>query len=146
MNLVDQLSGKGFDCLCGNLRMAARAVTALYDRELRPLGLQASQLAVLWAIAGLPERTVKQVARHIAMDETTLLRNLRVLERAGWVAIEVGASDRRQRIVRLTDEGRALFARALPVWQKAQARVQKLIAGELGEMNRQLVRLSRLAA
>ena len=47
MDLVDKLSPRRLDCLCGNLRMAARAVTAVYDGHLRPAGLQASRLTVL---------------------------------------------------------------------------------------------------
>ena len=35
--------------------------------------------------------TVKQLAARIAMHETTLIRNLRILEREGWVALEVGS-------------------------------------------------------
>jgi DNA-binding MarR family transcriptional regulator len=78
---VEHMRPRGFDCVCGNLRMAARAVTAVYDRHLAPTGLQASQMAVLWAVAGLRGATVKAIARRIAMGETSLLRNLRVLER-----------------------------------------------------------------
>ena len=37
-------------CACHKVRMAARAVTRAYDDALRPLGLRASQLAVLVAI------------------------------------------------------------------------------------------------
>ena len=145
MDLVDQLAPKGFDCVCGNLRMATRAVTSIYDRHLRPLGLQASQLAVLWAVAGMPSCTVNQIAKRIAIDETTLLRNLRVIEREGWVAIAVGA-DKRQRIVHLTEPGRALFAQALPRWQQAQQQVRSHLRSELSDLNKQLIRLSRVAS
>ena len=35
-------------CVCGNLRMAARLVTAYYDAALRPCGIEANQMAMLW--------------------------------------------------------------------------------------------------
>src|SRR5512143_246008 len=98
---VDRYSVRGLDCVCGNLRMASRAVTSVYDSHLRAAGLQASQLAVLWAVAGLRNAPMKDIAQTIAMDETALLRNLRILEGRGWVAIDVG-EDRRQRLVSLT--------------------------------------------
>src|SRR6476659_2909142 len=101
MDLVDQLAPRGYDCVCGNLRMAARAVSSVYDRHLRDAGLQASQMAVLWAVAGQNGASVKDIAAKLAMHDTALVRNLRVLESRGWVAIEVGA-DRRQRLVTLT--------------------------------------------
>ena len=142
MDLVDKLSPRGFDCLCGNLRMAARAVTAVYDGHLRPAGLQASQLAVLWAVAGLRGESVSRIAAKLAMHDTALVRNLRVLEGRGWVSIEVGA-DRRQRLVDLTPAGRAVFAKALPLWSKAQKQVDAVLADGVAAMNRSLLELTR---
>jgi DNA-binding MarR family transcriptional regulator len=139
---VDRYSVRGFDCACGNLRMASRAVTAVYDHHLRAAGLQASQLAVLWAVAGMGPARVKDIAAKIVMDETSLLRNLRVLEGRGWVALDVG-TDRRQRLASLTAEGREVFARALPLWKKAQEQVAGVLEGKLKEMNAQLLQLTR---
>ena len=144
MDLVDKLSPRGFDCLCGNLRMAARAVTAVYDGHLRPAGLQASQLAVLWAVAGLRGESVSRIAAKLAMHDTALVRNLRVLEGRGWVSIEVGA-DRRQRLVDLTPAGRAV-AQALPLWSKAQKQVDAVLADGVAAMNRSLLELTRQVA
>ena len=38
-------------CVCHKVRMAARAVTRAYDAALRPVGLRATQFAVLVAVA-----------------------------------------------------------------------------------------------
>jgi DNA-binding MarR family transcriptional regulator len=142
MNLVDQLAHRGYDCVCGNLRMAARAVTSVYDRHLRGSGLQASQLAVLWAVAGLPGAAVKEIAGKLAMHDTALVRNLRVLEGRGWVVLEVGA-DRRQRLVSLTTEGRAVFAKALPLWKQAQAEIAAALDEDVDRTNAKLLRLTK---
>lgn len=142
MNRVDQWSQRGFDCLCGNLRMAARAVSGVYDRHLAAAGVQSSQMAVLWAVSNAQGMTVKELAGRIAMHETTLIRNLRVLERQGWVDLAVG-EDRRQRIATLTRLGRSVFAKALVGWQKAQAEVAAVLDEKLPETNRKLVRLTR---
>jgi DNA-binding MarR family transcriptional regulator len=142
MDLVDQLSPRGFDCLCGNLRMAARAVSGVYDRHLAPSGVQASQMAVLWAVSNAQGITVKELAGCIAMHETTLIRNLRVLERQGWVELAVG-DDRRQRIASLTRVGRSVFGKALLGWKKAQAEVAAVLDDKVPETNRKLLRLTR---
>jgi DNA-binding MarR family transcriptional regulator len=144
MDLVDKHSQHGFDCVCGNLRMAARAITSMYDRHLQPAGLRASQMAVLWAVAAMRMATIKDIAVRIAMDETTLVRNLRVLERRGWVSIQVGA-DRRQRLVDLTAEGRAVFAAALPLWKQAQKQIDAGLKSGVEDVNRTLLRLVRAA-
>jgi DNA-binding MarR family transcriptional regulator len=143
MDLVDQLSARGYDCVCGNLRMAARAVSSVYDRHLADAGVQSSQMAVLWAVSSADGITVKQLAGRMAMHETTLIRNLRILEREGWVALKVGADDRRQRIPSLTRSGRAVFGKALLGWKKAQAEIAVLLDDKVPETNRKLVRLSR---
>ncbi|HUP07690.1 MAG TPA: MarR family winged helix-turn-helix transcriptional regulator [Caldimonas sp.] len=143
MSLFEHYAPRGLECVCGNLRMAARAVSSIYDRHLKAVGLQSSQMAVLWAVAGRRSAPVNEIAGVIAMDETTLLRNLRVLERRRLVAFHVG-DDRRERIVQLTAEGRALFESALPAWKEAQGEVAKVLdGGSVDDMNRKLVRLTR---
>ena len=144
MDLVDQLSRRGLDCVCGNLRMAARAVSSIYDRHLADAGIQASQMAVLWAVSSADGITVKELAGRLAMHETTLIRTLRILEREGFVALEVGP-DRRQRIPSLTRAGRAVFGKALVGWKKAQAEVARLLDDKVPDTNRKLVRLTRAA-
>ena len=145
MDIVDKHRLHGFDCVCGNLRMAARAVTSVYDRHLRDTGLQASQLAVLWAVAGMGGASAKDIAAKLAMHDTALVRNLRVLEGRGWVTISVGA-DRRQRLVSLTGEGRKVFAKALPQWTKAQKEIAAALDDGVEAMNAKLLRLARKVA
>jgi DNA-binding MarR family transcriptional regulator len=142
MDIVDRLAPRGFDCVCGNLRMAARAVTTVYDRHLQGAGVSASQMAVLWAVAYACGLSVKELAVRVAMDETTMIRNLRSLERLGWVVLAVG-NDRRQRLPSLSKEGRAVFAKALPQWKKAQDAVSALLEEKLSDTNRKLVGLAR---
>lgn len=145
MDIVDQLAPRGFDCVCGNLRMAARAITSVYDRHLQGAGISASQMAVLWAVANARGLGVKDLAKRISMDETTMIRNLRGLEHLGWVVLAVGG-DRRRRLPSLSEEGRAVFARALPLWKQAQQEVSGLLEDKLSDTNRKLVGLARAAA
>lgn len=145
MELVEKLAPRGYDCVCGNLRMAARAVTSVYDRHLRPAGVQASQMAVLWAVANARGMSVKELAGRIAMDETTLIRNLRGLERLGWVQLTIGG-DRRRRLPSLTDQGRLVFGQALPHWKAAQSEVAAVLEDKLVDTNRKLVKLTRAIA
>lgn len=142
MNSTDKMALRGYDCVCGNLRMAARAVTSVYDRHLRSAGLQASQLAVLWAVAGMQGASVKDIAGKLAMHDTALVRNLRVLEGRGWVLISVGA-DRRQRLVTLTEAGRSVFASAMPLWNRAQKEIATVLDDGLEALNARLLRLTR---
>jgi DNA-binding MarR family transcriptional regulator len=142
--VVQNYRARGFECLCGNARMAARAVTSFYDEGLRPSGLRATQLAVLWAVVALPGATIKAIAKCIAMDATTLTRNLRVMADDGLVELAEG-EDRRERAVRPTAKGRRLFAKAMPLWEQTQARFARLSGQDTAAMNRLLLAISRPA-
>jgi len=125
---VDEYRARGFECLCGNTRMAARALTALYDAELAPSGLSASQLAVLWCVIGGEPLAMGEIARHLVMDKTTVSRNVAALVEAGFVTVRSGG-DARVRALASTARGRRAFRAAMPLWEAAQARVVE----QLGE-------------
>ena len=114
-------------CACFNLRKAARAVTQLYDEVLAPSGLRGTQFSVLSVISAAGPATMTDLADTLAMDRTTLTRNLKPLLDRGLVERGEG-EDRRQRPIAITPAGRDALGQALPLWKKAQAR----IAGGLG--------------
>lgn len=107
-------------CAVLNLRRAARAVTSRYEAVLRPVGLKATQFSLLVAISLRGPVTISHLAEIMVMDRTTLPRNLKPLEKAGLVNVAAG-EDRRTRAVTLTNEGRKMLERALPLWEEAQS-------------------------
>jgi DNA-binding MarR family transcriptional regulator len=113
---------RGNECAYGNLKLLVRAVGSVYDDALRPLGIRAAQLDLLWAIASLEPVEMSRLTRVTLADQTTLSRTVDRLSRAGLVSVRPGA-DRRTRLVRTTAAGRRLFARAMPLWEGAQRRV-----------------------
>ena len=111
-------------CVCHRTRMAARAVTRLYDDTLRSVGLRATQLAVLVAVGGDDVVSITALAKFMGMDRSTLTRNLAPLEREGL--IRVGNEGwRRSRIVEITRKGRSRLHEAFPLWEKAQETLRR---------------------
>ncbi len=112
----------GAECLCFRSRRLARVLTRHFDDALRPLGIQATQLTLLAAIAGPGPAGQSMPRLHdlLAMDPTTLSRNLKPLQKSGFVIVERAEDDKRARIARLTAEGERVLRQALPVWRKAQ--------------------------
>lgn len=106
-------------CTCFNVRRASRAVTQFYDDIMAPSGVKATQFTMLGAVALMGPASVTRLAEHLALDRTTLTRNLKVLAEQGLVAISAG-EDRRERVVSLTGDGQAAIERATPVWHEAQ--------------------------
>src|SRR5262250_1430032 len=94
------------NCVCHKVRAAARSLTCAYDQALRPVRLRATQLAVLAGVGVDGSVSITALADRLAMDRTTLSRNLRPLEKEGLV--NVGAESwRRSRTLEITEKGRS---------------------------------------
>jgi DNA-binding MarR family transcriptional regulator len=116
-------------CLCNALRQATRAVSRLYDEELRGVGLRTTQYSLLRRLRAAGEVRQRDLGRLTSLDETTLTRNLRPLIDAGWVEFRPG-EDRREKLVRLTDSGAAKLHEAHPAWERAQQRLRSRLPKE----------------
>jgi DNA-binding MarR family transcriptional regulator len=110
------------------MRRASRALTQLYEDSLRPLGLSGSQFTILQTLSLAGEVSQGELGHMLAMDSTTLTRTLAIMSRQGWIARRPG-EDRRVTLIRLSDVGKAQFARALPYWKSVQARVKRKLGG-----------------
>jgi DNA-binding MarR family transcriptional regulator len=115
-------------CACANLRRAARAVTQLFDEALAPSGLRTTQFTLLVTNRLMGESIINELAERMAMDRTTLSRNLKPLVRSGLLEVRPG-EDGRTRLVRLTPAGEQALEEAYPLWQQAQQET----VGVLGE-------------
>ncbi|MGY6704379.1 MarR family winged helix-turn-helix transcriptional regulator [Roseinatronobacter sp.] len=125
MNHLDAAQIMVADCLCFRARRTARAITRAYDAALRPTGLQATQVTLMNAIALGPEgaQPMGRLSEVLALEISTLTRNLRALEKAGLVTIGRSEADRRVRVARLTEAGTIRLADALPYWKQAHSEV-----------------------
>ena len=113
-------------CLCLHVQRAARALARRFDEELRPFELTNGQFSLLMSLNRPEPPPMGPVASLLAMDRTTLTAALKPLERRGLVKIESDPNDRRSRILILTDKGRTLLARAVPVWQRTHEEIEQL--------------------
>ncbi len=84
-------------CVCFNIRKSARAITQLYEDALRPTGLRATQFTLLVATRVMGTATISGLAKGLVMDRTTLTRNMKPLEKHGFIRITPGKEDRRER-------------------------------------------------
>ena len=113
-------------CACASLRRASRAVTQVYDQELRGSGLRVTQFTLLQALELSGNLTQGRLGELLSLDSTTLTRTLRPLLGRGWVRSLPG-EDRRERHFQLTPAGRRQLQYARPGWERAQQRLQKAL-------------------
>lgn len=111
-------------CMGMHVRRASRIVTQVYDSALHPVGLGVNQFTLLAAIHLMESATITHLAQELFTDQTTLTRNLKLLEKRGLVVIHPG-EDRRVKLASLTAEGKAILAQAVPLWEQAQASVRE---------------------
>jgi len=114
------------ECLLLNTVMAARALVRRYDDKLRPFGVSVIQFSVLMTVRSSTDDTVSDMAKRIAMDRTTLLRNLDLLVQKGLVD-DSAAKKRNGRVFVLSEEGRFLLNKIIPLWKIAQDEIRQLL-------------------
>jgi len=109
--------------------MASRVVNRHYDRALAPVGITTSQYAILSRVDREGPQPLGVLAARLALDRSTLSRELRPLVEGGLLADGRDAADARRRVVALTRGGAATVKRARPLWAAAQDE----LAGAFGD-------------
>ena len=117
-------------CLNYNLRRTSRLVNHYYDQALKPAGVRAGQFNLMVPVALRGAFSITELAALLGMERSALARNLKPLERKGWVTVTVGA-DRRARIVRLTRQGERLLLKDYPLWEQAQRELTAALTGSV---------------
>jgi DNA-binding MarR family transcriptional regulator len=116
------------NCVCFNLRRASRVITQFYDAELRRHGIRPTQTPVLTTLAAKPAWGMEELSGFLGLERTTLVRNLRPLERDGLVKVEGGGHGNRV-AVSLTQKGKKELEKVQSAWHSAQ----RAIVQTLGE-------------
>jgi DNA-binding MarR family transcriptional regulator len=114
------------NCVCFNLRWVTRAVTQFYDAEMRRLGIRPTQGTILASLIAKESWNMAELSDWLGMERTTLVRNLRPLQRDGLVQLNGGG---RGRLVELaiTAKGRRQIEKLRPAWKSAQGTVVKTL-------------------
>src|SRR5207248_6537149 len=114
------------NCVCFNLRWVTRAVTQFFDMEMRRHGIRPTQGSILAVLMAKESWKMAELSDRLGMDRTTLVRNLRPLQRDGLVQADGGG---RGRLVELaiTAKGRKQIAKLTPAWKSAQSAAVKTL-------------------
>ncbi len=116
-------------CTHFNLKKAMRTVSQTYDDALKPSGLRATQFTLLSALAAKGPLPLTKLAETMVVDRTTLTRNLRPLERDGYLTSSM-APDQRVRELKITAKGKRALEKALPLWRGVQKQFVKKLGQE----------------
>ena len=122
-------------CTCLRARRLARQLTGAYDRALKPVGLTVNQFGVLAKLYGATRGgpaglAIGALAERVGMHPTTLNRDLKPLKAQDLIADAAEGSDRRVRAVIITAKGIAKLRKAIPLWRRAQKRLEAALGPE----------------
>ncbi len=115
-------------CVALRVRRLGRVVTRIYDNALAPHGINVAQLNLLAAVSIADGARQVDLGRILDVEKSTLSRDLKRMERLGWIQSKPLSSGRGQ-AVGITPAGARLLEQARPAWEKAQ----KAARSELGK-------------
>lgn len=130
------------NCMCLTVQRAARALARMFDEALRPHDLTNGQFSLLMSLNRPEPPNLSSVASLLAMDRTTLTAALKPMERRGLVKVIVDPSDKRSRLLALTQQGMRLLADVMPVWVSTHGDLEQVLT--VGEQGRMLNDLRKL--
>ena len=118
------------NCLMGRTRYLSRVLTGIYDEEVRPFGVQATQVTLLATVAVYGPVRRSDLGRWLHFDSSTLTRNLRVMLDNKWLEEVADGKDRRGLPLKVTGAGADLLRALGPAWRKAQERALQMVGDE----------------
>lgn len=117
------------NCVGFNLRRVSRQVSQFYDAELRRHGIRTTQTPILTALAAKSDWTMEQLSDWLGMERTTLVRNLKPLQRDGLLKIDGGGRGTRVALS-LTSKGKKELEKVQSAWSSAQKAMIKTLGEE----------------
>ena len=129
------------ECYCTSIRLATRKITALYDSALEPVGVNVAQWGLLRHLdrSGATPISIQDLAERVELERSTVARNVRVLEKHGFVELGDSTEDRRASTIVLSDEGLAALEHGEPLWESAQHRVEEMLGAQAASELRSLL-------
>jgi DNA-binding MarR family transcriptional regulator len=112
------------ECVAMRVRLLNRRVTRLYDAALRPYGITTAQLNIITALALTGGARATDIADALAIEKSTLSRNLARMVERGWIS----SNDEEHGMgkeLRLLAAGRDVFQQAMPAWRAVQRQARK---------------------
>ncbi|MGX8712083.1 MAG: MarR family winged helix-turn-helix transcriptional regulator [bacterium] len=126
--------------LCFRLYTATRLTMGAYHPYLDPLGITYPQYLVMLVLWEKDERPVCDIGKRLLLETNTLTPLLQRMEKAGLVTRTRGKEDTRQRIVSLTEKGRAMRQQAAVIHES----MRKEVALKLSEEKEMFPMLDKL--
>jgi DNA-binding MarR family transcriptional regulator len=118
-------NSKNENCYCRGMRRATQSITNIYNKSLASGGLSISQFSILVFLYRIDKGSVSELAKAMGLDRTTLVRNLKPLEKQGLV-MDVSTAGRNRQL-KLTEDGQETYKTTSLLWKNAQSEMEQAI-------------------
>ncbi len=132
MTVADPIENAFNDCLLMNTIRTARILTRRYDNRIRSFGVTVVQFSVLMTIRRHPDEAINALAGRIAMERSTLTRNVDVLVRKSLVKKQSSGRGN-AKVCRLTTDGERLLDELIPYWSAARQELRTRLGDTNGD-------------
>jgi len=143
--MSDLLSAEATSPACINLQMmrSSHYILKAYDDAYRPFGIRATQMPVLGAVARRQPVTIRQIANELESERSVMSRKLQAMNKSGWVK-EDPETSAKEKTFTLTEEGKELIHKILPVRMEVQQHLMSVLTEE--ELNLLMTLCNKLKA
>ncbi|MBM6594340.1 MarR family winged helix-turn-helix transcriptional regulator [Microvirga pudoricolor] len=107
--------------------LTANALSQIYEKR---FGLTIPGWRIIVTLGQYEFRTARDIANHGVMHKSTVSRAVAVLEKRGLVLRKANADDRREELLELTPEGRAIYVALAPEALAFEERLLSVLAPE----------------
>lgn len=122
------------------LNRAGVRIGLLFAREIEPLGVSLPMWRVMAALSEHDGQRLGDIAEHTSIDISTLSRLLVTLQRKQLIVRQRSGSDGRALSVSLTDKGRAVTERIIPIASHYEdVAIRGINSADLRRLKRMLV-------
>lgn len=104
--------------------------TALYTKAASVLGIGYPEMMVLYALETMGQQTQKQIAENFGMQKQTVHTVISALNKQGYLILESGKEDKREKLVILTESGQKYAGQIIAPLRKAEEKIYKTIGSE----------------
>jgi len=124
------------------LNRAGVRIGVVFAREIEPLGVSLPMWRVMAVLWENDDQRLGDIAEHTSIDISTLSRLLVTLQRKQFIVRRRSGTDGRALSVSLTDKGRAITERIIPIASHYEdVAIRGINSGDLRRLKRMLVML-----
>ncbi len=128
-----------------SLRLAYLSMHRCSNQILKSLEITADQYVCLWILTEHGELIQSEIVKHANSDPNTIKAMLRLLEKKGFVLRKVHLSDRRARLVSITQAGEHIVQAASASLDVVHVKVGELFSeSDALQLNQLLIRYAEM--